>query len=80
MLQEVLTISRRGATKTRIARKIGLNFQRASAQVDILLSFDYLRKNMLHRRTDYFLTTKGELFLSSLASIRSNLIELNPKS
>jgi predicted transcriptional regulator len=66
----------RGATKSSIATKNGLNFQRTSKHVDHLEKVGYLEKSLTIGRTLYVLTHKGYRFFSGLLAIRDDLIEL----
>ena len=70
-----------GATKTKIATKLGLNFQRASEQVECLYSNDYLQKFLAESQISFVLTEKGRIFLSRLELIEHDLDELlrNPR-
>ena len=59
-------MARGGTTKTKIATKLGLNFQRASKQVESLYSNYYLQKSLAENQTSFLLTEKGRIFLSRL--------------
>lgn len=65
-----------GATKTGIATKMGLNFQRAAASVELLLATGYLHSGLWGGQIGYLLTGKGEQFLSGLELIRNDLDDL----
>ncbi len=76
ILYEILSMIKGGSTKTSIATKMGLNFQRASSSVNLLLATGHLQKHSGEGQTTYVLTDKGERFLAGLASIRDNMTEL----
>ena len=74
---EILEMAMRGATRTSIATKQGLNFKRASRHVMLLHSSGHLQKYLTPEGTLYVLTRKGENFLSGLRAIRADLAEMS---
>ncbi len=64
------------ATKTRIARKTGLNFQRASGYLDLLFATGHIQTSFVEGQRLQVLSEKGQRFLSGLETMKHDMDEL----
>ena len=76
IIYEILVLTRGGSTLTRVARTCGLNLQRASKYLRLLLAADHLQKHLAGETVLYELTAKGQRFLGELSAVRRGFEEL----
>jgi len=70
---EILSLSSGGASKTRIIRKLGLNFPLAMKYIKFLTERDHLQLALFDGVLKYVLTNSGEILLSNLLAIEKEL-------
>jgi predicted transcriptional regulator len=70
---EILSLSSGGASKTRIIRKLGLNFPIAMKYIKFLTERDHLQLVLFDGVLKYVLTNSGEILLSYLLAIEKEL-------
>jgi len=75
---EILFLSSSGASKTRIIRKLGLNFPLAMKYIRFLTERGHLQLTLSDRVFKYVLTDSGELLLSYLAEVEKELRKPTP--
>jgi len=74
----ILALAKGGTSKTMIATRMGLNFQRASKYVELLVSTEHLRKSESDEKTRFVLSERGDQFLSRLQIIASDVEKISP--
>lgn len=75
VLYEILSLARRGTTKTQIVYKANLNFNLADRYVKPLLAQGFLREKSKETNIMYELTMRGERLHNILAAAQKELAD-----